>query len=114
MSTTWFCRCGKAPASVLRIYWFKPPSNRPRDEHKLPTCWEVGVDCFECAIKRILDDVPERTQNFQVVVEGESKAAVVDLLMEQTAPPVQLRGKLPKTDVQKAVAWLKKAVRTDA
>src|ERR1700737_292194 len=91
-STEWLCPCGNI-ADSLRIFWFKPPSNRRKDADKPPTAWETVVECFACTEKH-LKMVYNRLPDYQVIhlrLTAENKGKLVGQILATSQHPQKAR-----------------------
>lgn len=100
----WVCSCNK-PATTLELVWQWRDAASIGHRHGRYVCYECRIVCGDCVEKH-----PDADYQFvPVKLTANTKGELVNQILAETVQTGQLRGYLPKTDLQRALRSLRKS-----
>ena len=99
----WLCDCGKAP-TTLELVWQWRDASAIGHRQGRHVCYQCRIVCEDCIEKHPGADY----QFLPVKLTAATKAQLVDQVLAETIQEGQLRGYLPRTDIQRALRSIQK------
>lgn len=101
----WLCSCGQ-PTTTLELVWVWREAASIGQRRGRYVCYRCRIVCDNCTEKH-----PDADYQFlRVRLTASTKGKLVDQLLAETVRTGQLRGYLPRTDLQRALRSVQKDI----